>query len=455
MMRKHSPVAIRLAVFGLAVVGLLSACATALAPVPVVTTPKFPDFMFPAAPRALAAGDQAVRLQRGWQFLQGGDTKASRREFQAALRSNGRFYPAEAGLAYASLAERDFADAVNRFDRVLRTNAHYVPALVGRGDALVGAGKLDEARQAFAAALAEDASLVEVKRRLDVMGFRSQQAALQSARQAAEAGRLPEAAAAYGQAIASSPDSAFLYRELAEVERRQALYDQALAHLQTAVALDAGDARAWLLLGEVREAKSEFAEAVTAYSRAEAIEPGDEVTERLQRARARAALAKLPQEYRDIPNSAMLTRGELAALIGVRLAGVVGMAARRDSLVVTDTRNHWASPWIMAVIRAGMMEPFPNHTFMPRAVVRRIDMATVVQRILSVIAVRNQALAKQWQGAKPRISDVPAGHLGYPAVSAAIASGVMTLTDGAFRPSRVVSGADAIEMIGRLEVLAR
>ena len=40
----------------------------------------------------------------------------------------------------------------------------------------------------------------------------------------------------------------------------------------------------------------------------------------------------------------------------------------RPDVVVTDIRNHWAAPWITMVARAGVIEPFPNHTFQPRAV---------------------------------------------------------------------------------------
>ncbi len=90
----------------------LASCAPVLAPAPVVTAPRFPDFLFPAAPASLASTELSLRQQRGWQFLQAGDVRGARREFNAALKVNPAFYPADAGLAYASLAERDFPEAV-------------------------------------------------------------------------------------------------------------------------------------------------------------------------------------------------------------------------------------------------------------------------------------------------------------------------------------------------------
>ena len=97
-----------------------------------------------------------------------------------------------------------------------------------------------------------------------------------AARQAFEAGRLDEAAAAYQRAIAASPDSGLLYRELAGVERKKGDADRALEHLRKAVALDPSDARALVQIGELLEERGDFAGAVDAYAKAAAIEPDEE-----------------------------------------------------------------------------------------------------------------------------------------------------------------------------------
>ena len=54
-----------------------------------------------------------------------------------------------------------------------------------------------------------------------------------------------------------------------------------------------------------------------------------------------------------------------------------------------------------------------------------------------------------------RFPDLSAGHLAYPAVSMAVAAGVMkTGADNAFQPTLVVSGAEAAEAVSRVEALA-
>src|SRR5262249_13248916 len=161
----------------------------------------------------------------------------------------------------------------------------------------------------------------------------------------------------------------------------------------------------------------------------------------------------LPEEYRAIDQAPQVTRADLAALIGVRLAPVLQSMASRGGVLLTDVRNNWAEEWIMVVARAGVMDPNPNHAFQPRAIVRRTDLAQVVSRLLPRIAP--PAEVRAWQNARVRFSDLASTHLAYPAASLAVSSGVLTAPDGIFQPVRVVTGAEAIEAIDRLERMAK
>src|SRR5258707_12638321 len=81
-----------------------AACAPKVVPAPVVTAPKFPDFLQPSVPAALAGTRAADSQSRGWAFLQAGDLKMAEREFSAALKAVPAVYPAEAPLGYMGLA---------------------------------------------------------------------------------------------------------------------------------------------------------------------------------------------------------------------------------------------------------------------------------------------------------------------------------------------------------------
>jgi tetratricopeptide (TPR) repeat protein len=433
---------------------LASACAPKAVPVPTVSTPKFPDFIAPTIPADYAGTPVAVGEDRGWRFLQAGDLKNAERELSATLKAVPGFFPAQTALGYVELARSDAKAALQHFDRALQQEGAYAPALVGRGQELLAEHRDADALAAFEAATAADPSLTAVQRRVDVLKFRQQEQSLAAARQAARAGKTDEAIRAYTHALATSPDSPFLDRELAAVERQKGDMDAALEHFRKAVELDGSDAASLEQIGDILDARGDYAGAAAAYGDANAIEPSDALTRKVEAMRDTLALASLPEEYRAIDAAPEITRADLAALIGVRLAPLLAESTR-EAVLITDVRANWASGWIMAVAKAGVMEPFANHAFQPRATVRRSDLAQAVAHLLSKIAARNPAQAKLWDGAKGRFADVSPGHLAYPAASAAVAAGVMKVgPDNAFQPFRAVTGAEAVAAIGRLQTLA-
>ncbi len=313
----------------------------------------------------------------------------------------------------------------------------------------------DEALASFEAALRASPELADVRRRVEVLKFRAVQDRLDEARRAVAAGQLDLARAAYQQAIAASPESSLLYRELAAVEQKQGRLDLALVDARRAVDADRSDLRAWTLLGEVLEASGDLGGAIDAFTSAAAVEPSEALDRRIAALRSRAELARMPAEYRAIAGAAHISRGDLAALLGARLGEVLGQATGPDGVVITDVRNHWAARWIRDVVRAGVMEIYANHTFEPAASVSRGDLAQAVGRVLDLIARANPGAARPWQDARMPMADLAPEHLNYPAASAAVASGVMPLLAGdTFRLARPVAGAEAVSTVDRLAQLS-
>lgn len=438
---------------GLLVLILTLAAACSARPADVVVAPlapHYPDFIFPAADEATAPF--AERLQRGWNYLQADNLRGAEREFSDGLKTSPSAPPLEAALGYVELARKDAKDAVARFDRALQGSTRYVPALVGRGQALLALGRDGDALTSFEAALAVQ-PVAGLRERVDVLRVRAMQDNLQRAKAATEAGRWEDARAAYQQALTASPESSFLYRDLAGVERRAGQPALALEHVRKAVELDESDAAAQTLLGELLDEQGDYPGAMAAVERARAMDPGAVPETTLARIREHAALSTLPEQYRAIGAAASVSRGDLAALLGVRLQRALS-AVRPHQVVITDIRGHWAQSWILAVARAGVMEPLPNYTFRPDSPMTRADLAQVVNRALALVAATQPSIAAKWQGARLSVSDVLPGHLAYPAVSAAVASGVLGLdADGRFNLLRQVTGAEAAAAVTRLEAL--
>jgi len=384
--------------------------------------------------------------------LQAGDLKNAELEFGAALKLAPGLYPARAGQGYVALAMRSYDRAVMSFDGALEGDGSYVPALVGKGQALLASDRTELALGAFEKALAVDPSLSDLNRRVEVLRFRTVQDVIDRARAAARDGRIDDARRGYERAISTSPDSAFLHRELGQIERRAGNPEPALEHLRRAVALDPADATALVEIGEVLEARGDAIGAEDAYRRAATIDPGLNLSGRIAAVAERTREAGLPSEFRAALTAPQIARGDLAALIGVRLDSVLRQAAARP-VVVTDTQGHWASRWIAATVAAGVIEPFENHTFQPEALVRRGDLATAASRLVALIAPSDQSVRSRL-GQRPAIADVSERHLQYEAVASVVAVGVMPLVESdRFDVGRPVSGEEAVQVIDRIRAL--
>jgi hypothetical protein len=281
------------------------------------------------------------------------------------------------------------------------------------------------------------------------------QTQIETARKARTAGHLDDAERGFETALSLSPGSSAISKELAALESSRGELDQAEAHARQATTADPNDADAQALLGSVLEAKQDYRAAATAYAKAAAIDPRPEWRTRASTLADKADLAAIPAEYRDLPASTTLTRGQVAAFLALRLPALIDRAPKRPPAVITDVRTHWAAPWIVPVTRAGVMDVYANHTFQPDATVTRAALAQVLARLVAQLPPARQADVTRWRASRPRFPDLPTGNVNYRAAALAAAAGLLPPdADGRFAPTRPATGAELDAAIARLQALA-
>jgi tetratricopeptide (TPR) repeat protein len=417
---------------------------------PLPSSLAYPDFVYPVVPAEVWTEAIAERIDHGWRYLQNDNLQAARDEF-VSIEVRG-VYPALAGEGYVSLARANYVAAAETFAASLAVAPRYVPALVGQGQAMLGLGQSEAALAAFMDAVAVDPSLFDLGRRVDLLRIQVLQQVLDDGRRNLAAGRLDQARLAYLRAIENSPDTAFLYRELGDIERQRGDLEAALNYVQRAAELDGRDVLTAMSLGRVLEALGDYEMAVEAYQRAASLSPTTELGVEIELSIRRSRNAMLPDEFHAMATAERISRGDLAALVGIRLGWLLETADPLQ-VVVTDIRAHWTEQWIVEIVRAGVIDEFPNHTFQPDRMLRRVDLASVVRRVV-VLLSRTRPSLRASVDARTTISDVDPGHLNYLDVSTAVSSGVMMLVDGRFDVNRAVSGPEAIEVVALLQDLA-
>jgi len=420
--------------------------------VPIVTTPEYPNFVFPGIPTTYGGGLQLQDQQSAWAFLQTGDLNGAKHRFEELLEMDSNFFPAVVGLGWVDLAEGRFQEAAAQFRLALDQKEDYVSALVGHGDALYRLNDIVSALKSYRFAVKINPSLLRVERIVAELSLQVMTDQLVEARQFGEDGRLTDSEQAYREVIQGSPGSAFLYVELARIKQQQNELSEALVVIGQALALDDTYAEAFLLQGDLFESNGELELAVSAYTRANAIAPSELTADALSRARSGLRAVDLPTEYREIVTKGEITRGELAALLGVELGGLLRDAGSEVSTpIFTDTRNYWASQWVIEVARAGVMNVDGRYQFEPGRVVRRGGLAEIVAATLLLIAEFDPESGRRWRAARPRFTDLTSDHLNFDSASIAVGADVLDLSEnGRFLPTRVVSGRDAADVVAKL-----
>lgn len=439
-------------IYGLVAMGVVMLCGAGCAKrAPIAGLPTYPSYPFPSIPLGFEDSAAALEHERAWLFLQANDLRAAEVGFTRALSGSPEFHPSTAGLGFVELSRGATEEAILRFEQALERAPTYVPALLGRGEAFIVADRVDEAIGSFEEAFAADPSLVSLLRRVEELRFAGLMVQVSQARAAGAAGRDEEALVAYERLIELSPESAFLYLELAEVERRQESIDSALRHLEEAVFLDPDAVSAWMMMAEIYLAGGDLDRSEQALLRADAVEPRDEIASALLEIEVRRREADRSAEFPEIEAVEALTRGQLATLVGVQFERLLEEASVGGAAIITDGRDYSGYAWLVAVVQARVMEGDANYRFEPERNVTRAEFADVLMR---VYGLGKASVATDPPSSQVRFSDLAPSHLSFSTASEAVSLGLLFPRErNTFRPGGQVTGVDAIASIERLRLL--
>jgi tetratricopeptide (TPR) repeat protein len=419
---------------------LLGACAPKVVP----PLPEGEDYVYPTpTPETGVSAKERDALEKAWRKVLAGDVTGAVRDYGKVLDRRPGLAAAETGLAYAHLRGGQAQAAAAQFVAALEHAPGYVPALVGAGSTAFRRGDVDAALALYQQALERSPEDPLVRKRAAALKLQVTERHIAAAREAVGAGDDETAAEEYREALEVAPELAEMRLALAELE---------VAHGDTAAAVatlrdDPSDNReVQLRLGQVLLGRAEYEEAREVYRERLARDPGDQEAVQGERT-AQEALdyQAQPEEYRQISQAARATRADLAALLAVKVTALQRLPPSEPRLAV-DISGSWARESIATIVGLGLMEVYPNHTFKPRASVRRADLARALSRVLVRLGWRGGA------GAAP--ADMRPSHLDHDAVSRVVGAGLMELgPEGQFEPWRLVGGrevTEAVEALSRL-----
>ena len=402
---------------------------------------------FQNAPASLSSEDRTT-FQKGWQALLRGDVETSAHLLDRLGRQHRDNPSLDAAIGYLELRIGNRKTAEKRFVVALEKEPKMSAAQVGW----------------FLTALAVDHEAVAFERLrllgrdhpgnplvaeyMPILQVELLETKLQEARSLRGKKNYREAADVYRRALKIAPEASGLAVEVAKVELAAGEPRLAAEHAAQAIALEPSNIEAYRLRGDALREMGNLELALENYRHAMLRSPEDKSLATLhQQTKRTFERESFPSEYFSIVESPKLSREQLAALLFVKLRPAFGDAPRPANVIATDIGDSWARQFIREVVAAGILQIYPNHTFQPRALVTRRDLASALSAAVGALAPG--ALPKE----TPQVSieDVVPSNLNYEPVALAVSLGLLSLdSSGRFNPQQFVAGAEGMAAVDSL-----
>lgn len=426
----------RIAAAGLALLGAV-ACATLPPPSP----PAFFVEDLPPDATARLGLDDRIAARDAWESLKTGRPDQARKHLMKLGTAN----PIrEAGLAYADLLSGDLTAAEARFKSSIAGTPGMTPSRVGLAQIYESRRERDKTFNECREILKIDPDNRWAGPRFESLRHDLVRESTASAREALAAGNRETAKREFLKVLFYAPETAPVHLELARLYRQEKNASAALLHYRSALETGPADAA---LLREYADALAESGElgrSLEVLEKLAEAEPKDAaLTRRVDELKTKLGIYELPSEYGGIAALEAVAREDLAALIGVKFADFLEAPAARTRILV-DISLSWAQRYIVKVASLEIMSVFENHTFQPRRIINRAELADAAVRLIGVLQARGARFVPLVEARRIQIADVPPDNAYFASIARALAYQIMSLTpERRFEPERTVSGEEA------------
>jgi len=397
--------------------------------------------------------DDRIAVKEAWDALKAGRAEQARK----LVSKLGAASPAYAvGLAYADLLLGDLAAAEEGFMTSLRSFPDMTPARIGLAQIYESRRESEKVLGEYREILKRNADDRWAKPRFEALRDDLVKAAMADARTALAAGDREAAEREFLKVLFYAPETVEAHLDLARIYRQEKNAAGALLHFKAAMEGRTADMGVLREYADYLADSGELGQSLNIFEKLAALEPRDAaVDKRIEELKAKLEIYELPNQYADIPSLEAIAREDLAALIGVKFGDLFASPERRTEILV-DISMSWAQRLIVKVASLDIMSVFDNHTFQPRRIINRAELADTAVRLIGALQSSGAKFVPLVETRRIQVADVSANNYYYQAIIRALSFRVMTLTpERMFEPERTVSGNEAIRVMDLILGLAR
>jgi Tfp pilus assembly protein PilF len=360
------------------------------------------------------------------------------------------------GMAYVDLLTGNIAAAEEGFKTSLQSFPDMTPARIGLAQIYDERGEEEGTLNEYREILKREPENRWAKPRYEALRASLVKRSMAAALTAQASGDRETAKREFLKVLFYAPEETEAHLDLARIYRQENDTASALLHFKAAMESGTTDEA---LLGEYAEFladSGELGQSLEVWEKLKELRPQDaDVARRIEELKTKLGVFELPSQFTAIPSLEAVTREDLAALIGVKFADYLDVPARRTEILV-DIAMSWAQSYIVKVASLEIMSVFDNHTFQPRRIINRAELAEAAVRLIGVLQARGAKFVPLVEARRVQVADVSPDNFYYPSITRALALQIMTVSpERMFEPERVVSGAEATRVMDLILRLAK
>jgi len=432
----------------LLLIPLFWSCATYQPPPPSLYIEDLPQ-----ATVAELSLEERIITEEAWSNLkQGKGNKA--RKIISKLEPESSFY--YVGLGYSYLLLKEFQASENSFKNALQDYPEMALIHIGLAQVYQEKGRENLAFAEYREVLKREPEHSWVKQEYEILKNKKTEEALNEAKASHSEGDTERSKEAYNKALYYSPKNTESHLALAEIYIKENKLQNALTHLRTASSNEPNNKEILKKYGEVLFQAERHTKSLEIYEKLQELEPqNEEIKGKIETLKNRLGIFELPSQYNSIVSREAVSREEIAALLSVKFKEILGEPSSQPPIII-DIATSWASKFILLITSFEIMEVYPNHTFVPKKIVKRAETAKILLQLINCLKEKGYRFIQQIPPEKIQLSDVSQDNFYYRSIIQMVSYDIMDLSpERSFKPDLPVSGAESTKLLNIILTLIK
>lgn len=398
--------------------------------------------------------DIATALSKVWTSFQKGFIEDANFNVKKSLHAYPNSPPLWVMQGYINIALGNVKKAEKNFINALEIKQNYPTALNALALLAFKNADYPKAYELYNSLSSQFPNFPYAKVKLNITALKAVEFYKTNAQNAAKHYKFSKAIELYKKAIIISPTIWELHFELAKLFIEKKDFVNANVYLQLATNLNPDNILIRETFADSLFNAKDHKHAIEQYKFLLSIDPkNSNWLSKKEECQRQLKFLQLPSEFQNIESIDKITRALFSAYLIYKIP-ILGKLNPIKSYILIDVNNHWAKDFMIQIANLDILEPNPNHTFLPNSYINRNELALAINKLLYILSIVKPDINLNYASSEIIIADISKSSLLYKTIYKVVSLGIMNLkSKNHFSGDSLINGKELIQTVSKIEML--